>query len=78
MKRRFGVLLAVWVLAIAGCSASVDVDKAQLKSRPIGCVKGAAVACPCPDGTASQQVCNALGRYDACQCDEPAGAGTGG
>jgi hypothetical protein len=67
-------------LCLQACTSSIDVDKAKLKARPVGCVVGRIFECFCSDGSASQQRCNAFGRYDPCACpnDANASAGTSG
>ncbi len=71
--------LAIIALSLFGCTATVDVDKNKLGPKPVSCVKGTRINCPCPDGTISTQTCNAYLRYDQCGCRSQFGAsGTGG
>ena len=71
----FSVALGV-VLAgvLAGCTATVDVNKNKLGPRPVSCTQGSTIPCPCPDGSTATQTCNAFLRYDQCACPNPFGA----
>jgi hypothetical protein len=75
-----GKCLVVLALLLQACSASIDVDKARLKTQPVGCLKGTKLVCPCSDGTTSHQTCNDLGRYEPCLCGQASesSAGAGG
>lgn len=74
--RRYGWAIVLGILLLQACT--VDTDKGKLKARPVGCLKGTTLVCPCPDGSTSAQTCNELGRYDPCQCDSSDLAGTSG
>ena len=75
------VLALVALVAVAGCSAIVDPDTGTLLNPPpLPCDPGTVNhGCACDDGrTNGTQVCNDLGRYEPCVCDQPAGAGATG
>lgn len=76
-------LSAVWLVVLlvcAGCSALVDPDTRDLGSPPpLPCQPGAVIQCACLGGFTGTQTCTPQERYDACDCNSPAGtAGAGG
>jgi hypothetical protein len=73
----FAILGLLSALFASACSLIVDSDSDKVGPRPLGCFPGTLVQCPCEDGTSSQQVCDAAGKYEPCMC-ATAQAGTGG
>jgi poly(3-hydroxybutyrate) depolymerase len=68
-KRVAGLLVLVATVGVA-CG-----EEAAKGGGP--CVPATVSPCACAGGTASTQVCNAFGAYDACQCGALTGAGSG-
>jgi hypothetical protein len=74
---RFGLLTTSALLALAACGgrAAPGDDVAGGYDR---CVPGQQIACACPGGFDSVQVCGLDSTFDACQCGYDSGSGAGG
>jgi hypothetical protein len=63
--RRFLFALPLCFLLAPACSSSPD-DTSLTDAAAKGCTPGQQIACACPGGTSSVQVCQADGTYGAC------------